>query len=113
MLTLSNIIFAGLLLSGISMWIFYFYLAVWRIPREKGNTELLGLYTMGCASVATFCLLLAWRIKEPLARDFVPVFLVLSLVIGYLFRASALSPFKLGEFWRGVAKKNIKEEDKK
>ena len=99
MFTLSNIIFAGLLFISLCLWIFYTYLAIWRIPMETERIENLGWLAMICASAATFCLLLAWRLKEPLAKDFLPVFLVISLVIGYLFRESAISPYKLEDFW--------------
>lgn len=96
---MSNIVFVGLLFSGFCLWSVYAYLALWRIPKEKEGREKLSWYIMICAASATFCLLLAWRIKEPLAKDFLPVFFIISLIIGYLFRESEISSYKLVEFW--------------
>jgi hypothetical protein len=112
MITVLNILFGGLLFSGICLWILYAYLALWRIPKEKQNREKLSWYTMICASAGTFCFFLAWRLKEPLAKDFLPVFFILSLIVGYLFRESAISPYKLAEFWskRGSHQQSNEED---
>lgn len=116
MITISNILFTGLLISSIWLGIIYTYIAVWRIPKEAEQRETLSWYAMISASGAIFCLLLAWRVKEPLAKDFIPVFFILSLIIGYLLRESAISPFQLAGFWSkfgSSSRKNKKEDDTK
>ncbi len=109
----STIVFTGLILAGIYLLIVYNYIALWRIPRETENREKLGWCAMLYSSIAIFCLLLAWRLKEPLAKDFLPVFFILSLIAGFLARESAMSSYTLAKFWVKPKVNTGKDFDKK
>ena len=108
-----TVIFVGLIIIGICLLILYNYIALWRIPREAENRESLGWYSMLCVSTAIFCLLVAWRIKEPLAKDFLPVFFIFSMGMGFMGRESATSPYKLANFWKKLNTKADKNTGKK
>ncbi|MBE7435991.1 MAG: hypothetical protein HS100_18890 [Anaerolineales bacterium] len=109
MTTTLKIIFIGMLLFGVSLWITYTYIALWQIPRLQGERNKLGWYAMLIASAGTFSLFLSWWITEPLAKNFLPIFFIFSLIIGYFARVSAISPFELAEFWSKFGRSNDNE----
>jgi hypothetical protein len=80
------------------------------MPKEEENRENLSWIAMLASSSSIFCALLAWRLVEPLAKDFLFIFFMISVLLGYLFRQSAISPYKLAEFW---SKGNPFRKDKK
>jgi hypothetical protein len=108
---ISTILFVGLIIIGVCLLGVYNYIALWRISKETENREKLGWYCMFCVSTAVFCLLIAWRIKVPLAKDFLPVFFIFSLILGFLARESATSPYKLAKFWKKLGTKTDKNSD--
>ncbi len=108
---ISTILFIGLIIIGVCLLGVYNYIALWQISRETENREKLGWYCMLSFSTAIFCLLIAWRIKEPLAKDFLPVFFIFSLILGFLARESATSPYKLANFWKKLGIKPDKNPD--
>lgn len=109
---IQEIIFIGLVFIGICLIIIYNYIVLWLMPRSTKNREGLSWYSMICTTIAVFCLFLAWRIKEPLAKDFLPVFLIFSLIAGFLSRESANRPYKLAELFRKSNSKTTKAGDK-
>ena len=89
----------------------YNYIALYLISRKAQHREMLGWKAMFLVATSIFCLLYAWSLEEPLAEEFLPAFIVLSLIVGIFFRQSALSPYKLAEFWIKLFSKRRDKKD--
>jgi hypothetical protein len=48
---------------------------------------------------------------EPLAKDFLPVFVIISIIIGLISRESAISPYRLAKFWQKFQTKNREKQE--
>ncbi len=86
----------------------YFYVAGWLMPKRKDQAQPLSWLAMFLATLSILVLFIAWMIHDPLAEDLFPAFLVISIVVGLVFRESAISPNKLAKFWSGFHNKNRK-----
>jgi MFS family permease len=96
---LTNVLVIISIVIGSMLIVGYFYIAAWLISRRKDKREPLSWLAMLFASLSVLVLFIAWMIHEPLAKDFFPVFFVISIVIGLVLRESAISPYKLAKFW--------------
>jgi hypothetical protein len=94
---LLNIIFSGLIIAGCYMAFQYAHIAIWRLGREKENRKTLSLHAFLYGFGATFSFLLLVVVKEPLAKGFLPLFFVISIIMGVILRDSALSPIRSAE----------------
>lgn len=109
---LQAILFITLLLIGGCLIIFYEYVTLWKIPREKEKRIVWSWVAFLCSAMSTFSFLLAWIVHDPRAGEFFPVFIIFSVIIGFLFRESAISPYRLMEFWSSFKKRNPQKNDK-
>lgn len=89
----------------------YYYLVVRIMPRNEGKVKILGWVSMIIISLAVLAFFTCWMLWEPLAKDFFPAFVIISLVVGFLFMKSAVSPYRLAEFWSELDKQ--RKEQKK
>lgn len=103
---LVNILTILLIAISVTLLLGYFYIDIWLIPKQEGRRQALSWIAFAFTSLAVFLLTVAWRLHEPLAKDFLPAFVVISLLIGLLFRESAISPYRLANFWRKLQKKD-------
>lgn len=99
---LTNALIIISIVIGLALMVGYFYIAAWFIPRRKDKRESLSWLAMLFASLSVLALFTAWMIHEPLAKDFFPAFFVISIVIGLIFRESAISPYRLAKFWSNL-----------
>lgn len=95
-----------LAIASIFLMLGYFYLADWVIPRSQDRRRFWGWLTFPLSSLSILSLCLIWMLWEPLAQDFLPAFIVISLGIGFIFRESAVSPYSLADFWQKKAKRD-------
>ena len=102
----TNILFIVTVVTGLLLMVGYFYIATWLIPRRKERRQQLSWLSMLLSSLSVFVLFIAWTIYEPLAKDFYPAFFVISIIIGLVFRESAISPYKLAKFWSNFQNKD-------
>ena len=102
---LTNVLIIITIVIGLTLMVGYFYIAAWLIPRRKDKRVPLSWLAMLFASLSVLVLFVAWMIHEPLAKDFFPAFFVISIVIGLVFRESAISPYKLAKFWSNFQNK--------
>lgn len=111
---ISQILNIFLIAIGFLLFVGYFYLAGRLIPRHKNDKlkrNKLGWLAMMMASFSIFLFSLAWMIREAWPKEFILVFLIISVFIGFLARESAISPYRLGEFWFKLGEKYRKKKD--
>jgi hypothetical protein len=96
---LTNVLIIITIAIGLTLMVGYFYIAAWLIPRRKDKRENLSWLAMLFASLSVLVLFIAWMMHEPSAKGFFPAFVVISIIIGLVFRESAISPYKLAKFW--------------
>ena len=96
---------------GIVLLLGYFYLIIKIMPRNRDRIRRLGWYAMLLISISFLLFFSSWMLWEPLARVFLPIFVVISLFIGFLFRTSAISPYQLARFWGNIEKKLRDKKD--
>ena len=102
----TNILTVLIVAVCLLLFIGYFYIALWLIPKQEERRQILSWLAFLFPALSVLFLSFVWRMHEPLAKDFLPAFLVISVVIGLLFRELAISPYRLAKFW----KKNPRKE---
>ena len=87
---------------SIIVFILYSYIALWLIPKNPAKRNQLGWTAMAIISIAVFALLLTTQLWDFRLLEFTPVFILISPVLGLLFRESAISPFQLADWWKKI-----------
>jgi prepilin signal peptidase PulO-like enzyme (type II secretory pathway) len=87
---------------SIIVFILYSYIALRLIPTYPEKRKRLGWTATAITSVAVFGLLLTTQLWDSRLNVFTPVFIIFSLLLGLLFRESAISPFHLADWWKKI-----------
>lgn len=87
---------------SIIVFILYTYIALWIIPKNPDKRKQLGWTAMAIISVAVFALLLTTQLWDSRFLEFTPVYIIFSMLLGLLFRESAISPFHLADWWKKI-----------
>jgi hypothetical protein len=98
---LINMLFLFILsiVIGVILFCTYFYVAIWLIPNFENRRQSLSWLAMLLATFSFLLIFIAWMLQEPSVREFLPAFVVISIILGLAFRESAISPFELVKFW--------------
>jgi hypothetical protein len=87
---------------SISVFIWYSYIALRLIPKNPDKRKQLGWIAITIISIAVFALLLTTQLWDSRLIKFTPVFIIFSLLLGFLFCESAVSPFQLADWWKKI-----------
>jgi uncharacterized membrane protein YoaK (UPF0700 family) len=76
------------------------------MPHKKDKLQELSWLCWLSIFLAIIAFALAGAINSAKIRSVFPLFILVALMIGLLFRQSAISPYELAEYWLRRAKKN-------
>ena len=98
-------------LLGIIGFLGNIYISLSMMFKSPEEREQLGWMIMIIMTLSSFMMCLIWMIWEPLARTAVSPFVTGCVVIGLFFRESAISPYKLANFWKRIGTKRSEKKE--
>lgn len=102
---IANILSIVLMIFAFLCMLGYFYVVLWVMPDKKEKLQELSWLCWLCIFLAIIAFAIAGAINSAEVRGIFPLFILVALIIGLLFRQSAISPYELSDYWLNRAKK--------